>query len=108
VYIAAMASKTLLVLTLTAEVIGVGAMWPFTEQVEQPYTAEGMVDVGSLGIEGSGRVVAVGDWDGDQQYVHLLIRADEVVRICLYCLQIQNLFNHIYGTRVSLQRCARS
>ena len=64
-----MASKTLLVLTLTAEVLGVGAMWPFTEQVEQPYTAEGMVDVGSLGIEGTGRVVAVGDWDGDQQYV---------------------------------------
>lgn len=40
-------------------------MWPFTEQ---EYTAvEGMVDAGSLGIEGTGRVVAVGDWDGDQQ-----------------------------------------
>jgi len=62
-----MASKTLLVLTLTAEVLGVGAMWPFTDHTEQPYTVEGMVDVGALGIEGTGRVVAVGDWDGDQQ-----------------------------------------
>ena len=62
-----MAAKTLFVLTLTAEVLGIQAMWPFTEQVEQPYPAEGMVDVGSLGIEGTGRVVAVGDWDGDQQ-----------------------------------------
>jgi hypothetical protein len=96
-----MASKTLLVLTLTAEVLGVGAMWPFTEQVEQPYAAEGMVDVGSLGIEGTGRVVAVGDWDGDQQYVHLTIRADEIVRIYSYCLRIRDLFKYIYGTRVS-------
>jgi len=60
-----MASRTLFVLALTAEVMGVRAMWPFTEQ---EYTAvEGMVDAGSLGIEGTGRVVAVGDWDGDQQ-----------------------------------------
>jgi integrin alpha FG-GAP repeat containing protein 1 len=64
-----MTSKTLLVLTLTAEVLGVQAIWPFDVKVEQQYTAEGMVDAGSLGIEGTGRVVAVGDWDGDQQYV---------------------------------------
>jgi hypothetical protein len=96
-----MASRTLLVLTLTAEVIGVGAMWPFTEQVEQPYVAEGMVDAGSLGIEGTGRVVAVGDWDGDQQYVHLDISTDEVVRTYLYCLRTRNLCKYIYGTRVS-------
>jgi hypothetical protein len=96
-----MASKTLLVLTLTAEVLGVGAMWPFTEQVEESYTTEGLVDIGPLGIEGTGRVVAVGDWDGDQQYVHLTIRADEVVRIYLYCLRTRNLFKYIYGTRVS-------
>jgi hypothetical protein len=99
-----MASKTLLVLALTAEVLGVGAMWPFTEQVEQPYTIEGLVDAGSLGIEGTGRIVAVGDWDGDQQYVHLTTRADEIVRIYLYCLRIRNLFKYIYGTRVSLRR----
>ena len=67
VYTEDMASKTLLVLTLTAEVLGVGAMWPFTEEREQSYTAEGLVDAGSLGIEGTGRVLAVGDWDGDQQ-----------------------------------------
>jgi integrin alpha FG-GAP repeat containing protein 1 len=59
-----MASRTLFVLALTAEVMGVKAMWPFAER---EYTAEGMVDAGSLGIEGIGRVVAVGDWDGDQQ-----------------------------------------
>jgi hypothetical protein len=69
VYIADMASRTLLVLALTAEVLGVGAMWPFTEQVDQSYTAEGLIEAGSLGIEGTGRVAAVGDWDGDQQYV---------------------------------------
>lgn len=64
-----MAAKTLLVLTLTAEVLGVQAIWPFTEQVAQQSRVEGMIDVGSLGIEGTGRVVAVGDWYGSVQYV---------------------------------------
>jgi hypothetical protein len=59
-----MASRTLFVLTLTAEVMGVRAMWP---SAEREYTVEGMVDAGSLGLRGTGRVVAVGDWDGDQQ-----------------------------------------
>lgn len=74
-----MASRTLFVLTLTAEALGVNAMWPFTQQVEQTYTAEGMVDVGSLGIDGTGRVVAVGDWDGDQQYVALSLPCEVLI-----------------------------
>jgi len=59
-----MTARTLLVLALTAEVLGVGAMWPFSEQRA---AEESLVDAGSLGIEGTGRVVAVGDWNGDQQ-----------------------------------------
>lgn len=43
----------------------VSAIWPF--QPKRP-TAEALIDAGSLGIEGvDGRVVAVGDWNGDKK-----------------------------------------
>ena len=42
------------------------AYWPFQER---NFNAEAFVDAGSLGVNSTGRVVAVGDWDGDQKYV---------------------------------------
>lgn len=71
-----MTARTLLVLALTAEVIGVGALWPFRETRT---TEEALVDSGPLGIEATGRVVAIGDWNGDQQYVSGL----DVLRLAL-------------------------
>jgi hypothetical protein len=71
-----MASRTLLVLALTAEVLGVQAIWPFSgseERYTTTTTEEALVNAGSLGIEGTGRVVAIGDWNGDQQYVAILL-----------------------------------
>jgi integrin alpha FG-GAP repeat containing protein 1 len=59
-----MTSKTLFVLAIAAQVLGVEAIWPFPEK---RYSVEGLVNAGPLGIE-SGRVIAVGDWNGDQQY----------------------------------------
>lgn len=59
-----MASKALFVLALTAEVLGVRASWLFNEK---RYNEEALIDAGPLGVEEVGRVVAVGDWNGDQQ-----------------------------------------
>lgn len=69
-------SKALFVLALTAEVLGVGASWPFGQK---RYTEEALIDAGSLGVEGVGRVVAVGDWNGDQQYVETRSDHERVV-----------------------------
>jgi integrin alpha FG-GAP repeat containing protein 1 len=59
-------SVTLAVLTLVYEVTGASAaLWPFREK---RFKAEKMIDAGPLGLEGiQGRVIALGDWDGDQQ-----------------------------------------
>lgn len=61
-------AKALFVLALTADVLGVRALWPFGQK---RYTEEALIDAGPLGVEGVGRVVAVGDWNGDQQCVSL-------------------------------------
>lgn len=46
------------------------AIWPFKAK---RFTTEVLIDAGSLGLEGfDGRIVAIGDWDGDQQCVHVL------------------------------------
>jgi integrin alpha FG-GAP repeat containing protein 1 len=43
----------------------VSAIWPIKSN--RP-TAEALIDAGSFGIEGvDGRVVAVGDWNGDKK-----------------------------------------
>jgi integrin alpha FG-GAP repeat containing protein 1 len=59
-------ATTLAVLTLVYEITGVSsALWPFREK---RFKAEKMIDAGPLGLEGiQGRVVAMGDWNGDQQ-----------------------------------------
>lgn len=59
-----MTNKALFVLALTAEVLGVQASWGSNQK---RYNEEALIDAGSLGVEGVGRVVAVGDWNGDQQ-----------------------------------------
>lgn len=48
----------------------VHALWPFKQK---RYTSEAFINAGPLGLEGvGGRVVAVGDWDGDQQWASCL------------------------------------
>ena len=51
-----------------AGLVPVRAIWPF-----QPkrFTQEAFVDAGTLGVEGEdlGRIVAFGDWNGDQKWV---------------------------------------
>ena len=43
------------------------ALWPFKQN---RFVAEALIDAGSLGLKDvSGRVVAVGDWDGNQKWV---------------------------------------
>lgn len=61
-----MNSKALFVLALTADVLGVRAIWPLSQK---RYTEEALIDAGTLGVEEVGRVVAVGDFNGDQQRV---------------------------------------
>jgi len=39
------------------------AIWPFPARQQQ---LEGWSNAGSLGLDIKGRVVALGDWDGDQ------------------------------------------
>lgn len=53
-------------LCVLGRVIPVQALWPFPARQS---TVEALNDLGSLGLEGVGRVVATGDWNGDQQYV---------------------------------------
>lgn len=62
-------SLALAVLTLVYETTGASAslLWPFREK---RFKAEKLIDAGPLGLEGvQGRVVALGDWNGDQQCV---------------------------------------
>lgn len=41
------------------------AIWPFQHK---RFSAEALIDAGQLGFEGvDGRVVAVGDWNGDKK-----------------------------------------
>lgn len=40
------------------------AAWPFKQE---KFTGETLIDAGSLGVNVTGRVVALGDWDGDQK-----------------------------------------
>jgi len=43
----------------------VDAVWPFQQK---RFTAEALIDAGPLGLESlTGRVVALGDWNGDQK-----------------------------------------
>ena len=42
------------------------AIWPFPAK---RFTGNSLVDAGSLGLNGDGRVVALGDFDGDQLYI---------------------------------------
>ena len=46
---------------------GANAIWPFPQK---RFTAEAFIDAGPLGLdEVKGRVVALGDWNGDQKWV---------------------------------------
>lgn len=59
------ACLALLLLPLTT------AVWPFKEK---RFTAEALIDAGPLGLENvDGRVVAVGDWNGDKKYADSLV-----------------------------------
>ena len=61
------ASLALLVLAIWCQIAR--AIWPFKQK---RFVAEAFIDAGPLGLdEVEGRVVAVGDWNGDQQCVHL-------------------------------------
>lgn len=47
------------------------AVWPFKQN---RFAAEALIDAGALGLDGvTGRVVAYGDWNGDQKSVDRLI-----------------------------------
>lgn len=59
-----MNSKALFVLALTAQVLGVEAIWPFSTK---RYTEEALINAGSLDVTDVGRVIAIGDFNGDQQ-----------------------------------------
>lgn len=49
--------------TLGALVTGSRSMWPFPSK---RFTANAFVDAQSLGLEDAGRIVAFGDFDGNQ------------------------------------------
>jgi len=53
-----------ILVTLVLFLHPVAALWPFQQK---RFTAEAFVDAGSLGVNTTGRVVALGDWDGDQK-----------------------------------------
>ncbi len=52
-------------LLLLSQLGDVSALWPFKQK---RFVAEAFIDAGPLGMQGMvGRVVAMGDWNGDQQ-----------------------------------------
>ncbi|WVF71448.1 hypothetical protein IAT40_006252 [Kwoniella sp. CBS 6097] len=62
-------------LLLLATAAQVEAFWPFKEK---RFKDEAFIDAGSLGLEGvKGRVVATGDWDGDQKLDLFTLNEDE-------------------------------
>ncbi|WVQ99391.1 hypothetical protein IAU59_006524 [Kwoniella sp. CBS 9459] len=65
----------LLLLLLSATATRVEAVWPFKEK---RFNDEAFIDAGSLGFEGvKGRVVATGDWNGDQKLDLFTLNEDE-------------------------------
>lgn len=56
-------------------IVQVTAIWPYSNK---PPATEGFVNAGHLGLDFDGRVVALGDWNGDQLYVLTvtLVRTD--------------------------------
>jgi integrin alpha FG-GAP repeat containing protein 1 len=42
------------------------AIWPFPPK---RFTGNALIDAGSMGLSGDGRVVALGDFDGNQLYM---------------------------------------
>ncbi|OCF36855.1 hypothetical protein I316_01452 [Kwoniella heveanensis BCC8398] len=64
-----------LLLLILATATGVEAIWPFKEK---RFKDEAFIDAGSLGLEGvKGRVVATGDWGGDQKLDLFTLNEDE-------------------------------
>ncbi len=56
--------NAILALLSLVYISSVAAIWPLTSKEAKP---EGFINVGSLGLESEvGKVVALGDWDGDQ------------------------------------------
>lgn len=43
------------------------AIWPFPPK---RFTGNSLIDAGSMGLNSEGRVIAFGDFNGDQLYVH--------------------------------------
>ncbi|ORY34008.1 hypothetical protein BCR39DRAFT_518106 [Naematelia encephala] len=57
------------------------AIWPFKQK---RFTAEALIDAGPLGLEDvGGRVVAVGDWDGDQ-HADLFVLSEDSKSVQMY------------------------
>jgi len=57
----------------------IAAFWPFPTK---RFTGNSLIDAGSLGLKGDGRIVAFGDFNGDQLYVPmLLLHLDAFTRI---------------------------
>ncbi|KIM49554.1 hypothetical protein M413DRAFT_438743 [Hebeloma cylindrosporum] len=50
------------------------AIWPFPPK---RFTGNALIDAGSMGLSGDGRVVALGDFDGDQLLDVLLLGSDQ-------------------------------
>ena len=60
-----MKAHQLAALVVTACIVPAQAVWPFKQK---RFEAEAFIDAGPLGLEAvTGRVAAVGDWDGDQK-----------------------------------------
>ena len=60
-----MKALQLAALVVAACIAPTEAIWPFKKK---RFEAEAFIDAGPLGMEAvTGRVVAVGDWDGDQK-----------------------------------------
>lgn len=45
------------------------AVWPFPPK---RFTGNALIDAGSMGLDGDGRVVAFGDFNGDQLFVRAI------------------------------------
>lgn len=62
-----MIAVLLIALAGTAFTQATVAIWPFKQK---RFVAEAFIDAGSLGVEEvTGRVIALGDWDGDQKWI---------------------------------------
>lgn len=63
----------LLLFTLSFATYQTHAIWPFPPK---RFSGNSLLKAGAMGVDGNDRVIAYGDFNGDQLYVHISILKD--------------------------------